>query len=322
MTTTLNTTRTAGAIPRAVRVVGSLVFRLVLTLLGLLTLLFFLVRLKGDPAAVLAGPSATPADLEAIRAAYGLDRPLGVQYAQFISGAARLDFGESVFSHQPALSTVLEALPATLVLIAATMVVAVSVGVPAGVLLVHGDPFVRRALGAILTLAQAVPTFVIGIALILLLAVRSGLLPSYGSGDVETLVMPTITLASFAIARTARMVAAELEQLDDQDFLRTAAAKGAQPRRVLWRHALPNAMPAVVSALVVELSYLLSGAVVVEVLFAYDGIGKRLVDAIFARDYPLVQASVFVIGIVVVVVNVLGDALLRVMDPRTGRAPA
>ncbi|WP_244928574.1 ABC transporter permease [Nocardioides sp. W7] len=309
-------------LPVPVRLVLGLLVRTVLTLLGLLTLLFFLVRLKGDPAGVLAGPSATPEQLDAIRSAYGLDRPLVVQYLEFVGDAARLDFGSSVFSGQPALGTVLGALPATLLLIVATMVLSVVVGVPAGIALHHGPRPVRALLGGLLTLAQAVPTFVIGVGLIALLAVRLGLLPSFGSGTLDTLVMPTITLSLFAIARTARMVDAELDLVDHQDFLRTAAAKGASSRRVVWRHALPNAFPAVAAALVVELSYLLSGAVVVEVLFAYDGIGKRLVDAIFARDYPVVQAAVFVIGLVVVVVNVLGDVLLRILDPRTGRAAA
>lgn len=305
-----------------VRYLLGLALRMVLTLLGLLTLLFFLVRLKGDPAGVLAGPSATPTELEAIRSAYGLDRPLAVQYLEFLGDAVRLDFGDSVFSGQPALSTVLEALPSTLMLITATMILSVVVGVPAGVALHRGSRPVRLLLGGFLTLAQAVPTFVIGVALITVLAVRLGWLPAFGSGTAATLVMPALTLSLFAIARNARMVEAELDQIAGEDFLRTAAAKGASERRVLWRHALPNAMPAVASALVVELSYLLSGAVVVEVLFAYDGIGKRLVDAIFARDYPIVQASVFVIGVIVIVVNVIGDGLLRLIDPRTGREAA
>lgn len=295
---------------------------MVLTLLGLLTLLFFLVRLKGDPAGVLAGPSATPGQLADIREAYGLDRPLLVQYVEFIGDAARLDFGSSVFSGEPALGTVLGALPATLLLIVVTMALSVVLGVPAGMALHHGPRVVRAPLGGLLTLAQAVPTFVIGVGLISVLAVRLGLLPAFGSGTAASLIMPTITLALFPIARTARMIDAELDLVDEQDFLRTAASKGASSRRVVWRHALPNAFPAVTAALVVELSYLISGAVVVEVLFAYDGIGKRLVDAIFARDYPVVQAAVFAIGVVVVIVNVLGDALLRVLDPRTGRAAA
>lgn len=299
-----------------------LLVRLAITLLGLLTLLFFLVRLSGDPAGVLAGPSATPAEIEAVRAGLGLDRSLGAQYLTFLGDAARLDFGDSVFSGDDALSTVLAALPATLALLAATLVVSIVVGVPAGVALSRGPRALRRVIGGLLTLAQALPTFVIGVVLITTLAVEWGLLPSYGSGTFAQLVMPTIALSTFAIARTARMVAAELDQVWDQDFLRTAAAKGASPRRVLWAHALPNASPAVVSAIVVEVSYLLSGAVVVEVLFAYDGIGKRLVDAIFARDYPLVQASVFVIGVIVVLVNVLGDVALRAIDPRATRETA
>ncbi|MBM9459051.1 ABC transporter permease [Nocardioides sp. zg-536] len=304
------------------RALLALLLRTALTLLGLLTLLFFLVRLKGDPAGVLAGPSATPEQLDEIRAAYGLDRSLLAQYLDFLGDTARLDFGTSVFSGQPALEAALAALPATLVLIFATMVLSVLLGIPAGMALHRGPRPVRVVLSGLLTLGQAVPAFVIGVGLSAVLAVRLGWLPAFGSGTAATLVMPTVTLALFAIARTARMVDAELDLVEQHDFLRTAAAKGASERRVAWRHALPNAFPAVAAALVVETSYLISGAVVVEVLFAYDGIGKRLVDAIFARDYPVVQASVFAIGVVVIVINVIGDALLRALDPRTGRAAA
>ncbi|MFD1826296.1 MULTISPECIES: ABC transporter permease [Mumia] len=305
---------------RHVRRAGGAAARLVLTLLGLLTLLFFLVRLSGDPAGVLAGPSATPEQLEAVRAGLGLDRPLPAQYVAFLGDAVRLDFGTSVFTGESALGTALDALPATLLLLVTTMVTSVVIGIPCGVLLDRGGRATRAVIGSWMTLAQAVPTFVLGVLLIYLLAVRLGWLPAFGSGTPATLVMPTLALAAFAVARTARMVAAELEQVEDQDFLRTASAKGASSRRVLWRHALPNAFPAVAAALVVEMSYLISGAVVVEVLFAYDGIGKELVDAIFARDYPLVQATVFVIGVFVVTVNILGDALLTMLDPRTARA--
>lgn len=309
-------------LPPVLALLVRLVVRLVLTLLGLLTLLFFLVRLSGDPAGVLAGAGATADQLAQLRTSLGLDEPLGVQYLQFLGDAARLDFGTSVFTGRDALTSVLDVLPATLMLIGCTLVVSVLLGVPAGLALTRGPQWTRRLLGAVLTLAQAVPAFLIGIVLIAVLAVRLGWLPSFGSEGAASLVMPTLALALFAIARTARMLAAELEGLTDADFLRTAEAKGASSGRVLWRHALPNAAPPVLSALVVEVSYLLSGAVVVEVLFAFNGIGKQLVDAIFQRDYAIVQASVFVIGVIVVVVNVLGDAAVRLVDPRTTRGAA
>lgn len=326
MTGVSPTAAAAGGAPArrrpGLRPVATTALRLVFTLLGLLTLLFFLVRLSGDPAAVLAGPSATPEQLEEIRTGLGLDEPLLAQYLAFLGDVLRLDFGESVFSGEPALDSVLAVLPATLILVVTTVVTSVVVGIPFGVLLARAGRVTRRGVSFLMTLAQAVPSFVLGVGLIFVFAVNLGWLPAFGSGSPDTLVMPTIALAAFAIARTARMVAAELEQGEDHDYLRTAYAKGASSRRVLWRHALPNALPAVASAIVVEVSYLLSGAVVVEVLFAYNGIGKRLVDAIFARDYPVVQAAVFVIGVFVIVVNLLGDALVRAIDPRTTRGPA
>lgn len=295
---------------------------LLVTLLGLLTLLFFLVRLSGDPAAVLAGPSATPSQLAAIRADLGLDEPLYAQYLSFLGDVARLDFGSSIFSGESALAMVIDKLPATVLLTVTTLVVAVAVGVPGGVFLAQGGRAGRVLVGGGVTLAQAVPGYIVGVLLIYVAAVKLGWFPAFGSGTPAQLVLPTLTLAAFSAARTARMVAAELEQGAGQDYLRTALAKGASPRRVLWRHALPNAFPPVASMLVVEVSYLISGAVVIEVLFAYNGVGKQLVDAIYGRDYPIVQATVFVIGVLVIVVNVLGDLILRRLDPRTTREAA
>lgn len=313
--------RRAVALYRARRLAGTAV-RLLLTVLGLLTLLFFLVRLSGDPAAVLAGTSATAEQLEEIRRSLGLDAPLMQQYLSFLGDTARLDFGVSIFSGEDAMGLALEKLPATVVLTLATVVLSLGLGLPAGVALARGSKVVRTVLDVVITLCQAIPPFVLGVLLSWWLAVKAGVLPAFGSGSLDTLVLPTLTLAAFTIARIARMLAAELEAGASSDHLRTALAKGASRRRVLWRHALPNAFPPVAAMLVVEVSYLLSGAVVVEVLFTYNGIGKLLVDSVFARDYPVVQAAVFVIGMLVVLVNILGELLMARIDPRTTREGA
>lgn len=313
--------RNGVAMYRIRRLAGTVV-RLLLTVLGLLTLLFFLVRLSGDPAAVLAGTSATAEQLDAIRADLGLDAPLLQQYVAFLGDVARLDFGVSIFSQLDAMDLVLEKLPATVLLTVTTVVLALVCGIPAGVALVRGSRPVKIVLDVVITLCQAVPPFVLGVLLIWWFAVKAGVLPAFGSGSFDTVILPTLTLAAFTIARIARMLAAELEAGAGSDHLRTALAKGASPRRVLWRHALPNAFPPVAAMLVVEVSYLLSGAVVVEVLFSYNGIGKLLVDSVFNRDYPVVQACVFVIGMLVVVVNVIGELLMAKLDPRTTREGA
>lgn len=309
----------AWATTRRILVTG---LRLVLTVLGLLTALFFLVRLSGDPAAVLAGPTATPDQIVAMRTSLGLDEPLLNQYVLYLGDVLQLDFGRSLFTDQPALAAVMQRLPATLVLTATTLTVTMLVGIPAGLLMARGRRSVRTTVGGMVSVGLSVPSYILGVLLIWLVAVRWGLLPAFGSGSLRQLVLPTVTLAGLAVARTALLVGSELERVRDQAFLLTAKAKGASPRRILWRHALPNALPAVVTMLVVEVSYLVSGAVVVEVLFAYQGIGKQLVDAIFARDYPLVQATVFVIGVLVVVVNILGDVILLRLDPRAEREAA
>ncbi|WP_122816939.1 ABC transporter permease [Nocardioides pantholopis] len=295
--------------------------RLVAVTLGILTILFFLLRLSGDPAAVVAGAGATDEQVQQVRVSLGLDQPLLEQYLHFLADTARLDFGSSLMTGEPALRLVLDRMPATLLLTAVTVVVSVLVGVPLGVLAAarHRRP-TGRAVSALAGLVQAVPSFLLGILLLLLLSLKLGWLPTYGSGTPAHLVLPVLTLAALTVARLVRLTRSGMLEALGQDYTRAALARGAGQGRVLWQHALRNALVPLAAFLTIEIAHLISGAVIVESLFAYDGIGRQLVDSIFRRDYPVVQATVFAIAVVVILISAAGELLLRRLDPRIRRA--
>ncbi|MEV0971221.1 ABC transporter permease [Microtetraspora glauca] len=309
--------------PRVLRAGAVWLVRLVVTVLGVLTLLFFLLRLSGDPAAVLVGPGGSQEDIDRVRTELGLDLPLWTQYGTFLGDVARLDFGVSPHTGEPAISAVLARLPLTLQIVGATLALAVLIGVPLGMLAAararHAS---ARAVTAAASIAQAMPNFVLGLLLLLVFALWLGWLPSYGAESPLHAVLPTLTLAAFTVARVVRLVRAGLLEAIEQDFIRTVRAKGGGRLRALARHALPNAFPPVLAFLVVDSAYLLSSTVIVEQLYAYDGIGKQLVDAIFQRDYPIVQATVFVVAVLVVAVSAIGDVLGALVDPRVRREAA
>jgi peptide/nickel transport system permease protein len=301
---------------------ATMLLQLIVVMFGILSGLFFLLRLSGDPAQVLAGPDATPETVAQIRQQLGLDEPLVVQYFSFLGQTARLDFGRSFRYRQPALSMVLQRLPTTLQLAAAAVGVAVLVAVPLGVLAAvrRGRPE-SRLIMLLAALGQAMPSFWLGIVLILVFAVQLRWLPSFGSGDLQHMILPVATLAAFQVARLARLVRSEMLEVLSQDYIRTAYAKGLSARLVLWRHALRNVLVTLVTAAGLDFSILLGGAVVVETVFTYNGLGLQLVESIGGRDYPVVQATVFVVAIVVVLVHFLVDWTYPLLDPRTrGRA--
>ncbi|WP_238010630.1 ABC transporter permease [Dactylosporangium sp. AC04546] len=298
--------------------VGGQVAGLVVVTLGILSLLFFIIRLSGDPAAILAGPGASPEQIDQTRHALGLDRPLWMQYREFLADTLTLRLGDSLLTQRPALDMVLDRLPATLLLAGSTLLTVLVVAVPVGAFAAryHGR-LGGRAVALLTAVVQAVPNFLLGIGLIWLFSLYLGWLPTFGSGTAAQLVLPTLTLAAFTGARVARLLRTELLEDAGADWMRTARAKGVPGLRILVRHALRHAALPVLALLTVEVSYLVSGAVVVETLYAYGGIGKQLVDAVFNRDYPVVQATVLVVAVGVIVINAVGEWLMGVLDPRT-----
>jgi peptide/nickel transport system permease protein len=288
-----------------------------LVVVGVSLVVFFVIRLSGDPTFLLLSADATEADRARFAREQGFDRPIHVQYAVFVTRALRGDLGRSLRYGQPVLPLVLERLPATLELALAALVVSLVVAIPAGVI-----SAVRRntvydnltMLGALF--GQSMPVFWLGIMLILVFAVRFELLPTSGRGGLDHLVLPALTLGLYSTARITRLVRAGMLDVIGQDYIRTAWAKGLPDRRVIFKHALRNTLIPVVTIVGLEMGTLLGGAVITETIFAWPGLGRLAVTAIFQRDYPLVQAAVLVTALVFVVTNLLVDLLYGWLDPR------
>ena len=301
----------------ALKQIGYRLGQLAILLIGVTTLLFFLLRLTGDPSLVLVGDLASEEAIDNIRAFYGLDRPIIVQYFLFIGQAARLNFGTSLQSFRPALELVLEHLPATLLLAAAAVTINITVAFTFGTWLGYRPERIERRIALLAVLiSQGIPGFVVGLILIQFFAVKWTLLPSIGIDGPTSLILPALTLASFLLPRVLRLTASNVDQAMRQDYVRTARASGARSGSVLRRHAMPNAMIGTVALIGVQFGFLLSGSLITESLFAWPGIGLLLIEAVRGLDYPVVQASVAVIAVLVFLVNTTTDLLFPLLDPR------
>lgn len=287
------------------------------TLLGVATVVFVLLRVVGDPLSGLVPPGSAPADVAALRQAYGLDRPLPEQYAAFLADAARGEFGESWRQGRPALAATLERLPATLALVGSASLLSVGGGILLGLgaganvggWLDHGTRLV--ALGG-----QALPAFWLGTMLILLFAVRLRWLPASGFDGPASVMLPAITLAAFPLATVARLVRASTRQVLAADYVRTARGKGLAEFALLRRHVLGNALQPTLAFAGFQAGFLLGGAAVVEAVFAYPGLGLLALNAVADRDLPVVQAFVAVVATLLVGINLLVDLAARSLDPR------
>jgi len=286
-------------------------------LFGLTTILFFLLRVTGDPASMLIGPEATPEQVESVKRAYGLSRPLIEQYGIYLLNLLQLDFGTSLASGEGALHQVLMHLPATLLLAGIAMALALAVSIPLGVWL-GSDPEApsRRLVGALVFVAQGTPGFVVGLLLIQFIAVQLRWLPSMGFDDARSWILPSVTLASFLGPKLARVVGANVSEALRDDYVRTARANGASRREVLWRHALPNALLGVTALVGTQFAHLVSGSILVETIFAWPGIGWLLLESTRTLDFPVVQAIAVVVGILVFAVNSILEVCFRQLDPR------
>jgi peptide/nickel transport system permease protein len=284
---------------------------------GVSLAVFFLSHLSGDPTLLMIQPGASQEDVAALRHRLGFDQPLPVQYAQFLSRAVQADFGNSLWQNQPALPLVLERMPATLQLTLAAMAISTVVSVPAGIIAAIKRGSVYDSLVMLVSLlGQSIPVYWLGLMLILTFGVRFELLPTSGYGSISHLILPAITLAAYAMARNARLVRSGMLDVLGQDYIRTARAKGLVEGVVVLRHGLRNAAIPVVTLLALDFGALLGGAVITETIFAWPGVGRLVMQAIFQRDFPLVQAAVFVVAITFVLINLAVDILYTMLDPR------
>jgi peptide/nickel transport system permease protein len=278
---------------------------------------FVLLHLSGDPTYILLPADSTPEQRTAFRAAYGLDRPLVVQYVAYITHLARGDFGRSFFFHEPAFHVVLRRLPATLTLAASASILAIVVAIPLGVLaaVLRGTWYDRAMMGAAVV-GQSVPTFWLGLMMILILAVHWRLLPVSGRGTMAHLVMPSLALAFWLMALLARITRSQMLEILGEDYVRTARAKGLSELAVCGRHALRNALLPVLTVLGLQVGGLLGGAVMTEIVFAWPGVGTLILDSISKRDLPVVVAGVVLVATGFIVLNLTVDLLYVLVDPR------
>ncbi len=289
----------------------------VVSILGASLVIFVISRLSGDPTVLLLPQDAPPAAIAATRAALGLDRPLWMQYPIFLMNAGLGDFGMSYRWQKPALGLVLDRLPATIELAVAGLVFSVALAVPLGVLsAVHRGGWIDRVGRVLAMLGQAMPTFWVGLLLILVFAVRLGWLPAFGRDGVSSLVLPAIALGWYPVAAQTRIIRSGMLDVLDSDHIRLSRALGTPERLLVWKYAFRNAAVPLVTMLGVYFAAMLGGAFVVEVIFAWPGIGRTVVEAVFARDFPVVQAGVLVTSILFVFSNLLVDLSYGLIDPR------
>jgi ABC-type dipeptide/oligopeptide/nickel transport system permease component len=282
------------------------------------TLVFGFIHLvPGDPVAQMLGEGAAVTEVERLRSELGLDRPVWEQYMRYLAGLARGDLGVSFRNQQTVTSAIAERYPATIQLAAAAIVFSLLLAVPLGVLAaVRRRRVADRSVGIFTLLGVSLPNFVLGPLLILFFSIQLGWLPVSGRGSVLHLILPAVTLGGAMAAIATRMVRSSMLEEINQDYVRTARSKGLSRGRVLFRHALRNGMIPIMTVIGIQLGNLLAGAVVTETIFSWPGLGQLLIQAINARDYPLVQGCVLAIALTYIGVNLLTDICYSIVDPR------
>lgn len=292
--------------------------QLVPVVFGVVTIVFLLLHLiPGDPVEIMLGESAVAAQKEELRRELKLDRPIAAQYVEFLGGLVTGDLGISFRSREPVLREILSRFPATMLLAAASLLVALLFAVPLGVLSAMRQHSSLDHLSAFLAmLGLSMPNFWLGPLLILVFSIRLGLFPVAGFGTVRHLVLPALTMGAGMAAILMRMLRSSLLEEIRQEYVRVAAAKGLSRRSAVLRHALKNSAIPVLTVLGLQFGALLSGSIITETIFSWPGIGRLMVQAIDARDYPLVQGCVLFIALCTVAVNLATDLLYSRLDPR------
>jgi ABC-type dipeptide/oligopeptide/nickel transport system permease component len=284
----------------------------------IVTMVFLLAHIvPGDPVQQMLGEGARAEDLQQLRHTLGLDMPIGAQYRHYLAGIAHGDLGESFRFQQPVMRVILSHYPATLELAFVALLVCAAVGIPAGLLAAENPGTLPdHAVSAFTLLGLSVPNFALGPVLILIFSVILGWLPVSGRGGPSHLILPAITLGAGLAAILTRMVRISVIEQLSSDYVRTARAKGLSPAAVLFRHAFRNALIPILTILGLQFGTLLAGAIVTETIFSWPGIGRLAVQAIGARDYPLLQGCILLIAVTYVLVNLLTDAVYALVDPR------
>ena len=292
---------------------------LLLTIVASSIAVFLVIRLiPGDPALLAAGPEASPELVARLRVEMGLEESLPVQYLHFIRRTVRGDLGVSLYRRTPVVDEVIRAFRFTAMLAAVSLTVAILIGITAGVVsAVYRNSFLDWVVTGFSVLGAAIPVFLLGLLMMLIFALKISWLPAAGAGGIEHLVLPAITLAAYPVALCARMTRSSLMEVLNEDYVRTARAKGLANYDVIMRHALRNALIPIITIIGVQAGYILGGATIVtETVFAWPGIGRLLVESILSRDYPVVQGTLLAIAVIFGVVNAVTDFVYIIVDPR------
>ena len=288
-------------------------------------LVFFLSRLTGDPVSLMLSPEASAGERAALRQQLGLDQPIFLQLADFLWSTLRGDLGTSFRFNRPVTALLLARFPYSLLLAGAAISIAIAIGLPVGVLAARNPGGgVDRIARTVAVSGQSIPTFVVGVVLVLVFAIQLRVLPTGGTGSVAHLVLPALTLGWFSAAAITRMARSSTLEALGSNYVTVARAKGLRDRTILFRHALPNALTSIMSLASLQFVMLASGAVITEAIFDWPGIGLLMVQGAFARDYALVQGVVILAAILTISVNLLTDLLYMRIDPRIrlGRSDA
>lgn len=309
-----------------IRTIAHRILGMLVVMLIVVTIVFVIVRVTpGDPAAVMLGPDANAADIAALRTQLGLDRPILVQYGQYILDVVRGDFGQSIFLGQPVLSALADRAEPTFFLTLFSLCIAVAIALPIGILSAYRrGSFFDQAATTIAMLAASIPSFWLGLLMIQVFAVRFGWFPTSGYGGPGTtllerlhhLVLPAFALGIVSSALIIRFTRASMLDVLGDDYVRTARSKGMSERRVVLRHALKNALIPILTIVGLTAALLISGAVVTETVFSLPGVGNLVVNAVLRRDYPVIQGALLVVAGLYVLINFGIDMLYILVDPR------
>ena len=289
----------------------------ILLLLGVLLLVFVMVRITGDPAALMLSRESSPEQLEAFREKMGFNRPVLTQFVDFISKAITGDFGLSLHFRTPALPMVLQRLPATLQLAATGLIMAILIAIPLGLVGGFNPGGLTDSVGRSLALlGQSIPNFWLALIMILFFAVRLGWFPSFGRDEIKSVVMPAFVMALPVMGQIMRLTRSAVLEIRGEVYIRTARSKGLEPRTIYFKHVLRNVAIPLISVIGVQFGYMLGGSIYIETIFSWPGMGQLLEQSIGWRDFPLVQAVAVFTSVIVLALNLLTDMAYALIDPR------
>ncbi|MEM6526940.1 MAG: ABC transporter permease [Chloroflexota bacterium] len=291
--------------------------QMVITLFVVSLIVFFMVRLRGDPIKVMAPPTFSEEQIENLRRAWGFDRPVWEQYVIFVRKAITGDFGESIQARRPAMELVVERLGYTYLLAAASSLVGLGIAIPLGIISALNRNSVIDLISTVLaSLGTAMPSFWLGLMLIIVFSVRLRMLPAFGALEPAAIIMPSVTLGVGMAARLSRLTRSSMLEVLNQDYVRTAYSKGLKKQTVVIRHALRNALIPIITVFGLQLGWLLGGSVVVESVFSWPGLGRLMIESINVRDITVVQAGLFWFALSFILINFTVDVMYALLDPR------